>query len=120
MLNFKNLVVVCLLVLNLSSYYCYLDVAGFISQAVELWLVDKAVIPIENSVGGSIHRNYDLLLRHRLHIVGEVQLQVNHCLLGLPGVRKEEIKKVLSHPQVSWLFLFHYLSFSFCWEIGYM
>ncbi|XP_030932638.1 arogenate dehydratase/prephenate dehydratase 1, chloroplastic-like isoform X3 [Quercus lobata] len=69
-------------------------------KAVELWLVDKAVLPIENSVGGSIHRNYDLLLRHRLNIVGEVQLQVNHCLLGLPGVRKEEIKKVLSHPQM--------------------
>ncbi|KAK9267698.1 hypothetical protein L1049_010130 [Liquidambar formosana] len=68
-------------------------------QAVELWLVDKAVLPIENSVGGSIHRNYDLLLRHRLHIVGEVQMAVNHCLLGLPGVRKEELKRVLSHPQ---------------------
>ncbi|CAH9121898.1 unnamed protein product [Cuscuta epithymum] len=68
-------------------------------KAVELWLVEKAVLPIENSVGGSIHRNYDLLLRHRLHIVGEVQLAVNHCLLGLPGVRKEELKRVLSHPQ---------------------
>ncbi|KAL0407256.1 UNVERIFIED_CONTAM: Arogenate dehydratase/prephenate dehydratase 1, chloroplastic [Sesamum latifolium] len=68
-------------------------------KAVELWLVDKAVLPIENSVGGSIHRNYDLLLRHRLHIVGEVKLIVNHCLLGLPGVRKEELKRVLSHPQ---------------------
>uniref|UniRef100_A0A5B6YUV9 Arogenate dehydratase n=1 Tax=Davidia involucrata TaxID=16924 RepID=A0A5B6YUV9_DAVIN len=68
-------------------------------KAVELWLVDKAVLPIENSVGGSIHRNYDLLLRHRLHIVGEVQMVVNHCLLGLPGVRKEELKRVLSHPQ---------------------
>jgi prephenate dehydratase len=72
-----------------------------IDQAVELWLVDKAVLPIENSVGGSIHRNYDLLLRHRLHIVGEVQMVVNHCLLGLPGVPKEELKRVLSHPQVS-------------------
>ncbi|KAJ6333824.1 hypothetical protein OIU76_025935 [Salix suchowensis] len=68
-------------------------------KAVELWLVDKAVLPIENSVGGSIHRNYDLLLRHRLHIVGEVQMVVNHCLLGLPGVPKEELKRVLSHPQ---------------------
>ncbi|XP_073028163.1 arogenate dehydratase/prephenate dehydratase 1, chloroplastic-like isoform X3 [Primulina eburnea] len=68
--------------------------------AVELWLVDKAVLPIENSVGGSIHRNYDLLLRHRLHIVGEVRLVVNHSLLGLPGVRKEELKCVLSHPQM--------------------
>lgn len=71
-----------------------------ISQAVELWLVDKAVLPIENSFGGSVHRNYDLLLRHRLHIVGEVKLQVNHCLLGLPSVKLEEIKRVFSHPQV--------------------
>ncbi|GLT83287.1 hypothetical protein SLE2022_015840 [Rubroshorea leprosula] len=67
-------------------------------KAVELWLVDKAILPFENSLGGSIHRNYDLLLRHRLHIVGEVLMTVNHCLLGLPGVRKEELKRVLSHP----------------------
>ncbi|XP_073108359.1 arogenate dehydratase 1 isoform X3 [Elaeis guineensis] len=68
-------------------------------KAVELWLVDKAVLPIENSVGGSIHRNYDLLLCHRLHIVGEVQMAVNHCLMALPGVQKEELKRILSHPQ---------------------
>lgn len=73
---------------------------SIVLQAVELWLVDRAVIPIENSVAGSIHRNYDLLLRHRLHIVGEVQLDVNHCLMGLPGIRKEDLKRVLSHPQV--------------------
>ncbi|GAQ88746.1 arogenate or prephenate dehydratase [Klebsormidium nitens] len=68
-------------------------------QAVELWLVDRAVLPIENSLGGSIHRNYDLLMRHRLYIVGEVNFPVNHCLLALPGVRKEDLKRVLSHPQ---------------------
>ena len=62
--------------------------------------MDKAVLPIENSVGGSIHRNYDLLLRHSLHIVQEVHLPVNQCLLGVPGVSIEDIKCVLSHPQV--------------------
>ncbi|WOL15158.1 arogenate dehydratase/prephenate dehydratase 6, chloroplastic-like isoform X2 [Canna indica] len=68
-------------------------------KAVELWLVDKAILPIENSSYGSYHRNYDLLLQHRLHIVSEVQLQVDHCLMALPGVRKKELKRVLSHPQ---------------------
>ncbi|KAH9331586.1 hypothetical protein KI387_003694, partial [Taxus chinensis] len=68
-------------------------------EAVELWLVDRAVLPIENSLGGSIHRNYDLLLRHKLHIVGEVQFPVHHCLLGVRGVKKEELRRVLSHPQ---------------------
>jgi arogenate/prephenate dehydratase len=68
-------------------------------QAVEHWLVDRAVLPIENSLGGSIHRNYDLLLRHRLHIVGEVQLAVRHCLLANHGVAVDDLKRVLSHPQ---------------------
>ncbi|KAL6506452.1 Arogenate dehydratase 3 [Orobanche gracilis] len=68
-------------------------------QSVELWISDRAVLPVENSLGGSIHRNYDLLLRHRLHIVGEVQLPVHHCLLALPGVRKEYLTRVISHPQ---------------------
>lgn len=68
-------------------------------QAVELWIADRAVLPVENSLGGSIHRNYDLLLRHRLHIVGEVQLPVHHCLLVLPGNRKEFLTRVISHAQ---------------------
>ncbi|KAI3761775.1 hypothetical protein L1987_52197 [Smallanthus sonchifolius] len=68
-------------------------------QAVENWIADRAVLPVENSLGGSIHRNYDLLLRHRLHIVGEVQLSVRHCLLANHGVKLEDLARVLSHPQ---------------------
>ncbi|WCJ41121.1 arogenate dehydratase 2 [Euphorbia peplus] len=68
-------------------------------EAVERWLVDRAVLPIENSLGGSIHRNYDLLLRHTLHIVGEVKYAVRHCLLANHGVKVEDLKRVLSHPQ---------------------
>ena len=57
------------------------------------------ILPMENSIGGSIHRNYDLLVEHELPIVGEVELLVDHCLLALPGTRIEDVKIVYSHPQ---------------------
>jgi len=60
---------------------------------------DFALAPIENSLAGSIHQNYDLLLQHDLHIVGECLLRVHHCLIGFPDVKKENIKKAISHPQ---------------------
>jgi prephenate dehydratase len=68
-------------------------------DAVSNGAVNLGVVPIENSIGGSIHRNYDLLVQRDLSIVGEVQVPVVHHLLALPGVRLEEIRRVLSHPQ---------------------
>jgi arogenate/prephenate dehydratase len=57
------------------------------------------VLPIENSIGGSIHRNYDLMLEHDLPIVAETELSVVHNLLALPGIELSAIKRVFSHPQ---------------------
>jgi prephenate dehydratase len=57
------------------------------------------LIPIENSLAGSIHQNYDLLLKNDLHITGEYYLRVKHCLIGLPEAQKENITKAISHPQ---------------------
>ncbi len=60
---------------------------------------DRAVLPIENSLAGSLHSNYDLLLKHELHIVGEVNYHVQHVLMARPGVAVAGLRRVLSHPQ---------------------
>ena len=57
------------------------------------------VLPLENSIGGTIHRNYDLLVEHDLSITGEVELDVVHCLQALPGTTLADVKIVYSHPQ---------------------
>jgi prephenate dehydratase len=68
-------------------------------DAVQNGKTTFGILPIENSIGGSIHRNYDLLLEHELPVVAEVLLQVSHNLLAFPGTKMEDVKKVYSHPQ---------------------
>ena len=67
--------------------------------SVEQGPAQYGVLPIENSIGGSIHRNYDLLMENHLPIVGEVEVPVVHHLLALPGASLSSIKRVYSHPQ---------------------
>ncbi|CDF35420.1 unnamed protein product [Chondrus crispus] len=68
-------------------------------EAVDSGLADRAVVPIENSLAGTIHGNLDLLLRYsRLTIIGELDFRVRHCLLALPGTLLRHVKVVRSHP----------------------
>jgi prephenate dehydratase len=67
-------------------------------QAVISGEVDCAMAPIENTLAGSVIRNYDLLLECDLTIVGEVVLKVVHNLIAPPGVTTADVKRVYSHP----------------------
>lgn len=60
---------------------------------------DYALVAIENSLYGSINEVYDLLLKHRLWIIGELYTRIHHCLLGIDsGVELADITEVHSHP----------------------
>jgi prephenate dehydratase len=61
-------------------------------------LADRALVPIENSLHGSIHENYDRLRTSPLHIVGETQLRVEQCLIARPGTALPDLARVASHP----------------------
>jgi len=60
--------------------------------------VDGAVIPIENSLAGSVAEHFDLLLGRDVHIVREFRLRIVHNLIALPGTKLADIRRVFSHP----------------------
>ena len=83
--------------------------------AIEEGSADFAVLPIENSTAGIVNEIYDLLVEfenysvgavsythlevYKRQIVGEQIIKIEHCLLGVPGGRIEDIRTVYSHPQ---------------------
>jgi len=70
-----------------------------IFEGVKAGDINFGMIPLENSLTGSIHTNYDLLLEYDLKIVGELTLRIIHHLIGHPGAKIEDIKRVLSPSQ---------------------
>lgn len=68
-------------------------------KAVAFREADYACLPVENSLGGSIHENYDLMFRYDLRICAEHEFRVQHCILAKEGVKLEDIKFAISHPQ---------------------
>ncbi|MEF2574636.1 MAG: prephenate dehydratase [Eisenbergiella sp.] len=67
--------------------------------ALEEGSADFAVLPIENSTAGIVSEIYDLLVEFENYIVGEQIIKIEHCLLGVPGTKIEDIRTVYSHPQ---------------------
>ena len=72
---------------------------GDVFRAVEAGEVTHGIVPIENTIGGSIHQNYDLLLEHELAIVAEVKHPIVHNLLVRKGTGLTDVRRVYSHPQ---------------------
>ena len=68
-------------------------------EAVQRGTADYAVIPIDNSTAGMVSDTYDLLQEYHNYIVGETFVEIHHCLLGLPGTKLSDIRKVYSHQQ---------------------
>jgi len=68
-------------------------------RAVEGGEADYAVIPVENTIGGSVGEALDILLETRLKACGEIVLRIVHCLIANPGEELRDIRVVYSHPQ---------------------
>lgn len=68
-------------------------------EGVQNGSLDLGIVPVENSLEGGVNAVNDLLVETSLHVVGEVQLPIHHCLLALPDTDYREIKMVYSHPQ---------------------
>lgn len=69
-----------------------------VGEAVAKGAVDFGLLPVENSLAGTVTAAYDVLGRPELVVIGEVVRPVRHCLLGPAGAALEDVRRVLSHP----------------------
>lgn len=69
-----------------------------VCQLVDSDEVDYAVMAIENAIAGSLLENYGLMRDFHLKIIGEIYIRIQMNLMALPGVKKEDLKEIHSHP----------------------
>ncbi len=81
---------------NLRVLPCESFRAAF--RSVVRGLATHCLVPIENTLAGSVYENYDLLLENDLHIIGEVNLRIVHHLMAFPGTTLRNLRQVYSHP----------------------
>src|SRR5260370_19150861 len=67
-------------------------------RAIAEGVADALLVPVENTLAGSVVRVYDLLLESKLEMCGETILPIEHQLMGMPGAKREDLKAVASHP----------------------
>ena len=67
--------------------------------AIESGLCRYGILPIENSLAGSVNSVYDLMIRHHCYIVRSARIKIDHTLLALPGTKAEDIREIYSHEQ---------------------
>jgi chorismate mutase / prephenate dehydratase len=68
-------------------------------ESVKTETVPNGVVPIENSIEGSVNQNYDLFLTYDLKVCGEVAVKLAHVLIGNPQTKLDDVESVYSHPQ---------------------
>jgi chorismate mutase/prephenate dehydratase len=68
-------------------------------ESVDKQEVPVGVVPVENSLEGSVNQTYDLFLIHNLKVSGEIIIRISHCLIANPSTSLEAVKTVYSHPQ---------------------
>jgi chorismate mutase/prephenate dehydratase len=68
-------------------------------ESVDKQEVPIGVVPVENSLEGSVNQTYDLFLTHDLKVCGEIIIRISHCLIANPSTTLEAVKTVYSHPQ---------------------
>lgn len=77
----------------------YFKTFDAVFTAIEQGFCQYGVLPIENSTAGSVNQVYDLMMKHNFHIVRSVRIKIDHSLVARKGVKKGDIREIVSHEQ---------------------